>query len=187
LAAGYLPGAKYKTCPVGANVGGSYAPSNNFMTNNDVLMGVKVRLNGGVYFALVPRALLTSQDQLVNGVNALNIVGVMNLNSSQAMNNVLQLADSDGSTLGLDNLAGKVGFDNSIVINKDNVGFNYSFIFNPDKNKDGVFRAKDVNLYPATSTGAIGNPQRLGEIAITGGRLSSNMAITPRDGAFNFN
>lgn len=186
LAAGYLPGAKYKTCPTGATVGGCFAPSDNFLTNNDVLVGVKVRLNGSIYFALIPRALLTNQSQLVDGVNALNVVGVMNLNSTQAMNNVLQLADPDGSTLGLDNLAGKVGFDNSIVVNKDNVGFNYSFIFNPDQNKDGVFRAKDVNLYPATG-GTIGSPQRLGEIAVTGGRLSSSMAITPRDGSFNFN
>ena len=186
LAAGYLPGAKYKTCPTGTSVGGCFAPSNNFLTNNDVLAGIKVRLNGSIYFALIPRALLTDQNQLVDGVNALNIVGVMNLNSGQAMNNVIQIADPDGSTLGLDNLAGKVGFDTSIVVNKDNVGFNYNFIFNPDKNKDGVFRVKDMNLYPATG-GTVGSPQRLGEIAVTGGRLSSSMAITPRDGAFNFN
>lgn len=187
LAAGYLPGAKYKTCPT---TGGCYAPSNGFTTNNDVLAGLKIKLNGGINFALVLRALLTDQSQLVNGTNALNVVGLMNLNSSQPLNNVLQLSDPDGSTIGLDNLSGAVGFDNSIAINKDNVGFNFSFIFNPDKNKDGVFRARDLNLYPATTTGGVttvGNPQRLGEIAITGGRLNSSMSIIPRDTSFNFN
>lgn len=55
-----------------------------------------------------------------------------------------------------------------------------------------LFRARDFNLYPSTGTlDATGNPvigsaQRLGELAITGGRLSSQMAITPRNGDFTF-
>ncbi|MFV5515521.1 DUF6160 family protein [Acinetobacter gerneri] len=189
LAAGYLPGARYGTCP--AN-NGCYAPSNNFATNFDVLTGIKARLMGGINFALIPRAVLSSDAGLVDGVNALNVVGQMDLDSTLPMNNSLQLIDPDGSTLGLDNLSGSIAFDNSLIVNKNNAGFNYSFLFNPQRNAAGVFRARDINLYPGTGTlDATGNPvigsaQRLGELAITGGRLSSQMAITPRNGDFTF-
>ena len=40
----------------------------------------------------------------------------------------------------------------------------------------GVFRAKDLNFYGPNS----GLPARLGEVAITGGRLSSQFSIIPR-------
>ncbi|TCM65827.1 hypothetical protein EC844_11473 [Acinetobacter calcoaceticus] len=187
LAAGYLPGAKYKSCP---STGGCYAPSNNFASNYDVLSGIKIRLAGDINFALVPRAILTDQFGLLKeNVNALNIVGIMNLNSSSNMNNAIQIVDVDGSTLGIDNLSGSIGFDNNLIINKDNVGFHYSFVFNPKKKPEGVFRARDVNLYPATTENgvtAVGNPQRLGEIAITGGRLDANLTLTPRDTPFIF-
>ncbi|SPL71089.1 DUF6160 family protein [Acinetobacter stercoris] len=190
LAAGYLPGARYKTCPVG---GGCYAPSNSFTTNNDVLAGIKLKLNGGINFALIPRPLLASQEGLVDGATALNVVGQMDLNSSSFMNNAIQLSDPDGSTLGLDNLSGSIAFDNSIIVNKNSAGFNYSFLLNPQKTPAGVFRAKDVNLYPTTGVTdsttlnpVVGSAQRLGEVAVTGGRISSQMTITPRDGAFVF-
>lgn len=188
-AAGYLPGARYGTCP--AN-NGCYAPSNNFATNFDVLAGIKARLMGGINFALIPRAVLTSDAGLVDGVNALNVVGQMDLDSTLPMNNSLQLLDPDGSTIGLDNLSGSIAFDNSLIVNKNSAGFNYSFLFNPQRSAAGVFRARDFNLYPSTGTlDATGNPvigsaQRLGELAITGGRLSSQMAITPRNGDFTF-
>lgn len=186
FAAGYLPGAKFKSCPV---TGGCYAPSNSFSTNNDVLAGFKMRLEGGINFALVPRSVLSSQDGLVDGVNAMNIVGIMSLIDSNAVTNSIQLVDADGSTIGFDNLRGVIGFDNNIIVNKNNIGFHYSFVFNPNKKKDDVFRVKDLNLYPATTANGkttVGNPQRLGEIAITGGRINAEMTITPRDTPFVF-
>lgn len=62
-------------------------------------------------------------------------------------------------------------------------------MFNPNKKKDDVFRVRDLNLYPATTANGkttVGNPQRLGEVAITGGRINAEMTITPRDTPFVF-
>lgn len=186
FAAGYLPGAKFRTCPV---TGGCYAPSNSFISNDDVLAGFKLRLDGGINFALVPRTLLDSQDGLVDGVNALGIVGVMALKNQSNLTNAVQLVDADGSTIGFDNLTGVIGFDNKIILNKNNIGFHYSFVFNPNKKPDDVFRTKDLNLYPATSSNGntvVGSAKRLGEIAITGGRINAELGITPRDQPFQF-
>ena len=76
------------------------------------------------------------------------------------------------------------------MICKDNVGFNYSFIFNPNKKPGEVFRVGDLNLYPATTLGGgpttVGDPQRLGEFAITGGRINLGLTLTPRDTPFVF-
>ena len=61
--------------------------------------------------------------------------------------------------------------------NVGQVGFNTAFTFNPDRNPAGVFRARDINFYPPTT----GPGARLGELAITGGRLSSELRVTPRN------
>ena len=39
-------------------------------------------------------------------------------------------------------------------------------------------RIKNINLYPATG-GVVGSAQRLGEMAITGGTLTSKFNIVP--------
>ena len=125
------------------------------------------------------------------GKNALNFIGLFELDGTK--NNSIQIVDPiDGSTMGLDNIVGTVAFDNKIVVNSNNVGFNLGFNFNPNKTAAEVFRVRDVNFYPSIkdSNGVVtgvGSAQRLGEMAITGGRLNSEMKITPRDGAFTFN
>jgi hypothetical protein len=85
--------------------------------------------------------------------------------------------------MGLDNIVGTVAFDNKIVVNSNNVGFNLGFNFNPNKTAAEVFRVKNIDFYPSVN-GTVGSAQRLGELAITGGRLTSEMKITPRDGVF---
>lgn len=186
LAAGYLPGAKYQTCP---SVGGCYAPSNSFTSNKDVLAGVKLRLAGAMNFALVPRGLDPDPSVGQYAASQLGFIGVLNLNANSYMNNAIQLVDADGSTLGLDNLSGQLTFDNRLLVNKDSIGVNTNLVFNPNKTPDAVLRAKDINLYPASVVEGktmLGNPQRLGEFAITGGRLETQISIRPRDGAFKF-
>ncbi|ENV05432.1 hypothetical protein F967_02185 [Acinetobacter sp. CIP 102637] len=181
LAAGYLPGAKYKTCATN-NV--CYAPSNNFTLPNDILAGLKIRLGGSMNLALIPRIALANQSGLVDGVNRLNIVGIFKLDPEQ--HSSIQVMDPvDKSALGLDNMVGTLAFDNNLIVNKDSVGFNFGFNFNPEKSLSDVFRVKDVNFYPAKD-GVVGDARRLGEMAITGGRLNSNMTIKPRDGNFVF-
>ncbi|QIO06682.1 DUF6160 family protein [Acinetobacter shaoyimingii] len=178
VAAGYLPGTTYKTCMLNASAmgcgGGGSSPLNNFALADDVLFGAKLRLGGDIDFSLIPN------NDLANG-GALTIVGDLKLKGS---GNTVQISDpQDGSTFGLDNLTGDIAFHNDIVIKKDmstqlgNVGFNYSLQFNPNKTAEGVFRARDINFYPPNT----GPGARLGELAITGGRLTSEFSITPRN------
>lgn len=183
LAAGYLPGAKYKTCPSSS---GCYASSDSFTKNYDVLAAIKLRLAGQANFSIIPLS-LTASDYNSDGTpkedkNALNFIGLLELDKTQ--NNSIQLVDPiDGSTMGLDNIVGTVAFDNKIVVNSNNVGFNLGFNFNPNKTAAEVFRVKNIDFYPSVK-GTVGSAQRLGELAITGGRLTSEMKITPRDGVF---
>lgn len=162
LAGGYLPGAKYKT-------GNNYSPIDNFNLKQDVLLTLKLKLKGDMNFALVPNNEISTK----NG-NRLSIIGDYKLTEG-----AIQIGDPiDDSMIGLDNLSGLIRFNNAIVVNKDNVGFNYSFDFNPNKNAEDVFRVKDINFYPPGNTLA---GQRLGEVALTGGRLIGNVTLTPRN------
>jgi len=184
LAAGYLPGAKYKTCPTS---GGCYAASDSFTKNYDVLAAIKLRLAGQANFSIIPLSLdrlndYNSDKTPKEGKNALNFIGLFELDGTK--NNSIQIVDPiDGSTMGLDNIVGTVAFDNKIVVNSNNVGFNLGFNFNPNKTAAEVFRVKNIDFYPSVN-GTVGSAQRLGELAITGGRLTSEMKITPRDGVF---
>lgn len=173
VAAGYLPGA-----------GGNAA--NSFETNKDVLFGLKLRLQGKMDFSLIPN------NSIADGAK-LSIVGDFDMNQPNTYNTIQISEPTDGSVLGLDNIKGLLRFNNAITIGKDTagagkVGFNAEFTFNPDKTNDGVFRVKDINLYPSVNTGTVaipvyatGTPQRLGEMAITGGRLSTQLGIVPRN------
>lgn len=170
VAAGYLPGATTSS--------GSVVSANNFATNTDVLFGLKLRLQGKMDFSLIPN------NSIADGAK-LSIVGDFDMNQPNTYNTIQISEPTDGSVLGLDNIKGLLRFNNAITIGKDTagagkVGFNAEFTFNPDKTNDGVFRVKDINLYPGVN-GVTGNPQRLGEMAITGGRLSTQLGIVPRN------
>lgn len=167
VAAGYLPGASYS---------GGVAPSNNFALSSDVLFGLKLRVGGDMNLSLIP-----NNEYKTDGTgNAMNIVGDLKLNA--ASNNTIQISDPvDGSTLGLDNIQGDIAFNNAIQINRNSAGegvasFNAGLTFNPNRTTDGVFRTRDINLYSPS-----GSAQRLGEMAITGGRLTSQFSIMPRN------
>ena len=109
---------------------------------------------------------------------------------------------------GTDNIDGKVAFNNAIIIAPDTrgtcpaagcdgrVSFKTGLTFNPagttgigalgtansatnQEKIDGVLRIRDINLYPPTASGI--NPQRLGEAVLTGGRLTSQFGIIPRN------
>lgn len=172
LAAGYLPGARYaNNTLVSANV---------FNTNDDVLMGLKLKLLGDMNFALVPNNQINGN---YNNGNRLSIIGEYALKDG-----TVQISDPiDGSMIGLDNMEGKVRFNNALVVGNENVDFNYSFHFNPEKKARDVFRVHNVNFYPPLPTSAATTPdpgQRIGEMALTGGRLNMEMSIKPRNGLF---
>lgn len=164
VAAGYLPGAKYKT-------GSTVEAPNNFNLKKDVLWGVKLKLLGDMTFALVPNNEITATEG-----SRLSIVGRYDLTQG-----VLQFSDPiDDSIVGFDNMSGLIQFNNNIVINKDSIAFKYSFNFNPDRSASKVFRIKDFNLYPPV-TAANNRAQRLGEMVITGGTYTAEMSIKPRN------
>lgn len=170
VAAGYLPGATTSS--------GSVVSANNFATNTDVLFGLKLRLQGKMDFSLIPN------NSIADGAK-LSIVGDFDMNQPNTYNTIQISEPTDGSVLGLDNIKGLLRFNNSITIGKDTagagkVGFNAEFTFNPNQDAAGVFRVKDINLYPGVG-GVTGTPQRLGEMAITGGRLSTQLGIVPRN------
>lgn len=157
FAVGYLPGSQYKTH------GKGYAPINGFITNNDVLFGLRLSMVGGVDMVMVPGG--NTLDS-----NYISFDGTMNLTGG-----AIQIVDPvDNSIVGLDNITGKFGFSNQIKIHKDNVDFNTSFTINPNKQAADVLRVKDLNFYP---TG--GAAQRLGEMVFTGGNITSKFNITP--------
>lgn len=167
IAGGYLP--SYNTAGVPTS-----GVRNPFNTKDDVLFGLKLKMLGDMDFSLIPN----NEISTTNG-NRLSIVGRYLLKEG-----AIQLSDPiDESMIGLDNISGLVQFNNAIVVNKDNVGFNYGFTINPDREAENVLRVRDLNLYPklsdATNTG-----QRLGEMVMTGGRINANMSITPRNGGF---
>lgn len=178
VAAGYLPGTMYKTCKLNSGAvgcaSGSSASAENFSMPDDVLFGLKLRIGGDIDFSLIPN------NDIADG-SRLSVVGELDFKGA---GNTIQISDpQNGSTLGLDNIVGKVGFNNAIVVAKDQttglgkVGLNASLLFNPDKSTTGVFRAKDINFYPPNT----GPGARLGELAITGGRLSTELSIVPRN------
>ncbi len=126
IAAGYLP--TY-------NDPNSASPVilNAFNTKNDVLLGLKLKFLGDMNFSLIPNNEITA-----NNGNRLSIVGRYRLNDGS-----LQLSDPiDEASIGFDKMSGLVQFNNAIVINKDNVGFNLGFDFNPDRNPNDVFGYK---------------------------------------------
>ena len=157
FAVGYLPGSQYKT------IGKGYAPINGFITNNDVLFGLRLRMEGGVDMVMVPGG--NTLDS-----NYISFDGTMNLT-----NGAIQIVEPiDNSIVGLDNISGKISFSNQIKINKDNVDLNTSLRINPNNQASDVLRVKDLNFYP---TG--GTAQRLGEMVFTGGKINSQFNITP--------
>ncbi len=179
VAAGYLPGTTYKSCATGVAAASlacgvkSSASLNNFALADDVLVGAKLRLGGDINLSLIP-------NNNIDDGGKMSIVGDLTLANT---GNTIQISDPiNGSTIGLDNLTGKISFNNAIVISKDQesgkgkVGFNSTFNFNPDQTAAGVFKAKDLNFYPPNT----GMGARLGEIAITGGRLKTEFGIIPR-------
>ena len=107
--------------------------------------------------------------------NYIQFLGNMNLT-----NGAVQIVDAvDGSIIGLDDMSGRIAFNNDIKIHKDSVNFNTQFNINPNQQAAEVLRVKSVNLYPSIGGGNVGNAQRLGEMVFTGGRITSQFNITP--------
>lgn len=172
VAVGYLPGSQYKTMMGPAKDELKYAPTDAFLKKDDVLFGLRLRMNGELDMSMSP-----GENTLDS--NYISFDGAMNLTDG-----AIQIVEPvDGSIIGLDNIKGTLAFSNQIKINKDNVDFNTAFNINPTKQAEDVLRIKNLNLYPATYTGGVptgvGGAQRLGEMVFTGGNITSKFKITP--------
>ena len=162
VAVGYLPGSQYKTH------GKGYAPIDGFLSVKDVLFGLRLRMAGSVDMSMIPGGNTLAS-------NYIQFLGNMNLT-----NGAVQIVDAvDGSIIGLDDMSGRIAFNNDIKIHKDSVNFNTQFNINPNQQAAEVLRVKSVNLYPSIGGGNVGNAQRLGEMVFTGGRITSQFNITP--------
>lgn len=168
LAAGWLPSAQKNNLT-------------NFSKTDDVLMGLKMRFGGNMNLSLIPN----SEIKADGTGNSMMIVGDLALTGT---NNTIQISDTGSvgdASLGLDNLTGEVAFNNAIVISKTEntptgkgqIGFNTTLNLNPNQTVGGVFRARDLNFYAPNATSG----SRLGEIALTGGKLTSQLNIIPRN------
>jgi hypothetical protein len=158
FAAGYLPGSK----KVSLN---AYAPVDGFIKSDDVLFGIKTRLAGSAALQLVPG------DNSSLATNSIGFNGRLNLTGG-----AVQLVDPfDASIMGFDTLNGTLDMANRIRVRKDSVDFNYALDINPADVATGVFRMRDVQMYPVGGAG-----QRLGEMVLTGGQLVTNINLKPR-------
>ena len=162
IAVGYLPGSQYLT----ANKG--YSPINGFLNTQDALFGLRLKLGGNASLILLPggTTLDNNYTQFVGEVNLLNNSGV-------------QMVDlSNNSIIGFDKISGRINTNNSIQLSKDTIKIGSAVTINPNKNASEVLRIKDLNLYPSTN-GITGVSQRLGEVAITGGKVVTQLTMIP--------
>lgn len=189
VAAGYLPGSKFRT-------GSQYAPSNSFTLKDDVLSGLRLKMAGSTNLVITPGS-STSLEASGKASNFPRLLGTLNLSGG-----ALQFVEPvDGTILGLDNICGGsaggaavatyyaspcsqgstaaavVKLDNFIRINRDSVDFGYSLNFNPNNIDANVFRIKSVEMFP---NGDGSQQRRLGEMVITGGTLNTMLSLKPR-------
>lgn len=190
LAVGYLPGAKSKSCGPGISTPTCFAPTNSFETNHisdvgksDILYGLKLRIDGSVVVDVIPGG-----NTLATNFPSFQGTATLRQAANKGVS-AIQIVDVAGdSILGLDTISGRINFNNGIKINQDTVVFSTQLDLNPRTNyltggnysnteRDAnVLRIRDVNLYPLG-----GNPQRLGEMVLTGGTLSSTFTLKPRN------
>ena len=167
VAAGYLPGSRYRNTSVSGKV---YSPLDSFKASNnsDVLFGLRVRLGGKLNMTVIPGT------QTLNN-NFLGINGTVEL-----ANSALQVVEPvDNTVFGLDGLSGKLQANTTIKLANDPTtqnnyfALNNTVTINPDKTQAGVIKAS-MNLYPSG-----GAAQRIGDMVMTGGKIVSNFSITP--------
>ena len=84
--------------------------------------------------------------------------------------------------MGFDKLTGRVRIaDGRIDILEDGGRFYNDIRINPTNDPNQVFSVGEINFYPATAAGTLGNPQTLGRAVLTGGRLISDLTLRPVD------
>lgn len=178
LAIGCLPN---RPCAAGT------AAANNFATNRDTLMGFRLRLQGldnaGNYIELV------GSDPSSASSNYLGLNADLTLTNSY-----LQLVEpATNARIGLDNISGRIKLDNGRVDFQNNSGVGAVSLqghvtINPNCPTSGslsgctspdvqALKVGSIDLYPS----ATAQPQALASAVMTGGKIFTNLTLTPRN------
>ena len=163
IAAGALPSA--------SNLGPG--GSTSFITQDDTLFALRGRISASqLNFDLLPA-------NNAAGQNYIGYAADVTLNPDAS--SFLQIVEpSDSSTVGFDKLTGRARItDGRIDILADGGRFYNDIRINPNNDPNQVFSIGEINFYPASAAGTLGNPQTLGRAVLTGGRLISDLTLRP--------
>jgi hypothetical protein len=160
FAVGYLPGA----------LRGDGSVAGTIDNPNDALFGLRLRLDASTAYVEFAPAGNTAATNFI-GINA-----ELNLNNNQ--NSAVFIVEPvDNTTVGLQSMTGRLRLSNGkIDFLSDSVEFSGTLEINPNNVASEDFRIRDVNFYPGGTT----TPQRLGEIAMSGGQIYSRIKLTPK-------
>lgn len=147
----------------------------SFVTQDDTLFALRGRISASqLNFDLLP----------ANNAAGENYIGyAVDLTLNPDASSFVQIVEpSDSSTVGFDKLTGRVRIaDGRIDILEDGGRFYNDIRINPTNDPNQVFSVGEINFYPATAAGPVGNAQTLGRAVLTGGRLISDLTIRPVD------
>lgn len=161
LAVGYLNGANQP------NVG---VVTGTFNNPNDVLVGVRARVNASGFLELQPNA----------ADNSIGLQGSVMLEPANAVGaaSAVYLVDSaDKTTIALERITGRLNVQqgSKLDIQNDGLALTVHAQINPNNTAAEDLRIQDVGLYAAGGGGL----QRLAEVAIPGGQLYARLKVTP--------
>ena len=146
----------------------SLSNANGFANCNDCLFKLRMKIDA-------PR--LDVDLMPVSSTAALGYAADVTLNSNG--NSFVHIVDATtNSAIGLDGLTGRIQIkDGSIDVMQNAVEFRSTTVINPAQSSADVLRVRDFNFYPTN----LSTPNRLGEMVLTGGTITSSMKLTPVD------
>ncbi len=181
VAAGYLPGA---------DVAAGVPIANEFITNKDTLFTLNVGLQSDEVDFTNNRVTITSSattpstvgftaDLTLAGSRGTTTVGATP-DQTAAAGNFIRGIDIGGSSLGFDNITGRIQFGagSQLSLGSNNAKLTTVLNINPDKVKGNELLTL-LNFYPSAAAGGSGTAQTLAKMVITGGTITSNLRIEP--------
>lgn len=183
LAIGQLPGSTYNCATTASAKCGTTVPLDNFSKRDDVLTNIAFKLDGKGELFIVPGLNDSAENNYLSFRGSFEFKALTDAEKKdqKVMGSYLSLMNEDvnasgvvsASSININKMQGDLGFDARIKMKQDSVEFDNQVKFNPTNNMSKAFRAEVSML-------TNGNMQKMADIALTGGTMRSNMAITPR-------